>query len=131
MRSWRYYRNLSLFYITLILMIVAAARALVQPVFWILTAFLLMLHNAVRYAFHFAHPWRRFNLLQQDEPDFKEVRFKSRDGLTLFGRFIAARNHATLILVHGLGASSVDLIALGRLFVRVGYGVLLLDLRGH
>jgi uncharacterized protein len=131
MRSWTYYRNLSLFYLTMILMITAAARALTQPTFWVVTALLWLIHNAVRYAFAFAHPWRRFSLVQQEEQDFKELTFKSRDGLNLFGRFIASRNDATILLAHGLGSSSHDMTLLGRLLVRAGYGVFLLDLRAH
>lgn len=131
MRSWRYYRNLSLFYITMILLLVAGARALTQPVYWFVTAIFWMLHNAVRYAFSFAHPWRRFSLIDQDEPDFKEVTFKARDGLTLFGRFIPSRNQATIILTHRLSTSSHSMVALGRLLVRAGYGVFLIDLRAH
>ena len=131
MRSWRYYRDLSLFYLTMIWMLIAAARALTEPVFWIATLLLWMIHNAVRYAFAFAHPSRRFGLLQTNEPDFKEVTFTSRDGLTLFGRFMAGHNHATILLAHGLGTSSTDSILLARLLMRAGYGVLLLDLRAH
>jgi pimeloyl-ACP methyl ester carboxylesterase len=131
MRSWRYYRNLSLYYATLILMIVAAARALSQPIYWILTVLLWVLHQAVRSAFSFAHPARRLSILPQPEGDFREVAFPGGDGLTMAGRFAAARNRATIILAHGLGTSGDNLIVLAQLLVRYGYGVLLLDLRAH
>jgi pimeloyl-ACP methyl ester carboxylesterase len=86
---------------------------------------------AVRDALSFAHPRRRFSLIRENDFEFKEVNFKSRDGLTLFGNFFPARNHATILLVHGLGASGKDLAAFARLFIMAGYGVLLMDLRAH
>lgn len=131
MKSWRYYRNLSLFYFVMICMLIVAVRAFRQPVYWIVTLMLVLVYNAVRYAFATAHPWRRVSLIPQDATEFREVTFPSCDGLTLFGRFIAGRNHATIILTHRLGSSSLDLVLLGRLLVRAGYGVLLLDLRAH
>ena len=131
MKSWRYYRNLSLFYFVMILMLASAARAFRQPVYWLVTLLLVLVYNAVRYAFISTHPWRRISLVSQETPEFREVTFPSSDGLTLFGRFIAGRNHATIILAHGLGSSSRDLALLGRLLVRVGFGVLMLDLRAH
>lgn len=131
MRSWRYYRNLFLFYLTLILMIVAAARALTRPSYWIVTALIWLLHQAVRSAFSFAHPGRRLSLLQPPQADFREVTFAGGDGLTMSGRFVAGTNHATIILAHGLGASGNDLVMLAQLLIRSGYGVLLMDLRAH
>ena len=131
MKSWRYYRNLSSFYFVMILMLIAAARAFKQPVYWVVTLLMVLVYNAVRYAFASTHPWRRISLVPQDATEFRDVTFPANNGLTLFGRFIAGRNHATIILTHGLGSSSLDLVLLGRLLVRAGFGVLLLDLRAH
>ncbi len=131
MRSWRYYRDLLAYYLTLLLLLLAAARALRQPLFWLAAALLWMLHQAVRKAFGFAHPWRHLSPLTEGLEDFKEVRFQSRDGLSLAARFMASRNHGTILMAHGLGTSGQDLTVLARLLVRAGFGILLLDLRAH
>lgn len=131
MRSWRYYRNLLLYYASLALLIAAAARALRQPVYWVATGLLLVVHQAVRKAFASAHPWRRINPAEKDQHGFKELKYRSSDGLTLFGRFAPSRNQATILLAHGLGGSGKDLLLLARLLMRAGYGVFLPDLRAH
>ena len=131
MRSWRYYRNLFLYYATLFLMIASAAQALRRPLYWLATATLWMLHQAVRKAFAFAHPGKRLTLLQPDLDDLKEIRYQSRDGLTLYARFAASRNQGTILLAHGLGSSGENLALLARLLMREGYGILLMDLRAH
>jgi fermentation-respiration switch protein FrsA (DUF1100 family) len=131
MRNWRHIRNTFIFYFAMFAMIAAAARALKQPVYWAAAVIFWWLYLAVRNAFLFAHPSRRFSFLQPDDTEFKSIAFKSRDGLALFGRFIPSRNHATIILVHGLGMSGNDLILLSRLLVQAGYGVFVIDLRAH
>lgn len=131
MRSWRYYRNLLTYWVTLILLLAAAAQALRQPAFWLAAVLLWMLHQAVRKAFAFAHPSRRLAPILEGLEDFREVQFPSRDGLNLSARFAPSRNQGTLILAHGLGASGQDLAVLARLLVQAGFGVLLLDLRAH
>ena len=112
-------------------MIAAAARALKQPVYWAAAVIFWWLYLAIRHAFSFAHPSRRFSFLQPEDAEFKNIPFKSRDGLELFGRFIPSRNRATIILAHGLGRSGNDLILLARLLVQAGYGVFVIDLRAH
>lgn len=131
MRGWRYIRNSFIFYFAMFAMITAAARAFKQPIFWVVTLILWWLYLATRNAFAFAHPSRKFSFLKPDDSEFKSIPFKSRDGLTLFGRFIPSRNRATIILVHGLGTSGNDLIIPARLLVRAGYGVFVIDLRAH
>lgn len=131
MRSWRYIRNSFIFYFAMIAMVVAAARALRQPSYWAATVVLWYVYLAVRNAFSFAHPSRKFSFLPPDDAEFKTIQFKSRDGLALFGRFIPSRNRATIILAHGLGMSGIDLTALARLLVQAGYGVFVIDLRAH
>jgi uncharacterized protein len=131
MRSWRYIRDSFIFYFAVFAMIAAAARAIRQPLYWAVVLILWWLYLAIRNAFWFAHPSRRFSFLKPDDADFKKIPFKSRDGLTLFGRFIASRNHATIILAHGLGMSGNDLIILAKSLVQAGYGVFVIDLRAH
>jgi pimeloyl-ACP methyl ester carboxylesterase len=131
MRSWRYIRNSFIFYFAMFAMLIAVVRALRQPVYWAAAVLLWWLYLAVRNAFSFAHPSRRFSFFQPDDAEFKSISFKSRDGLALFGRFIPSRNHATIILAHGLGMSGNDLIILAKLLVQAGYGVFVIDLRAH
>lgn len=131
MRSWRYHRNLFIFYATLFLLLVGAASALRQPVWWLAVPPLWLLHQSVRSALAFVHPQRNISLLADPLEDFKPVQFQSRDGLTISGFFTAHRNGITILLAHGLGASAHDLALLARLLVREGFGVLLPDLRAH
>jgi pimeloyl-ACP methyl ester carboxylesterase len=131
MRSWRYYRNLLVYYASLLLMALAAVRALRQPVYWLATFLLWALHLVVRRAFAYAHPSRGLSLVQESLGDFKEIRYQSHDGLTLAARFAAGWNQGTIILAHDLAASGQDLARLARLLRGAGFGILLLDLRAH
>ena len=131
MRSWRHIRNSFIFYFAMFAMIAAAAYAIRQPVYWAVAVIFWWLYLAIRNAFSFAHPSRKFSFLQPDDSEFKSISFKSRDSLILFGRFIPSRNNATIILVHGLGTSGSDLIIPAKLLVQAGYGVFVIDLRAH
>ncbi len=90
-----------------------------------------MIHQTVRKAFAFAHPGKHLTLLQPDLDDLKEIRYQSRDGLSMYARFAASRNQGTILLAHGLGTSGENLALLARLLMREGYGILLMDLRAH
>jgi hypothetical protein len=90
-----------------------------------------MLHQAVRSAFHFAHPWRRPAFLELQVEEFREVSFEGADGLRLFGRFVTSRNGATILMAHGLGSSGNNLVAVARMLIEAGFGVLIMDLRAH
>ncbi len=61
--------------------------------------------------------------------DYLEVRFPSRDGLTLRGWYIPSRNGAVVIFVHGLGANRTAFWDEVSLLYPHGYGMLLFDLR--
>ncbi len=69
--------------------------------------------------------------------DFRDVRFPSRDaGIDLHGLWLPAPNGpqaATIIVVHGRGSCVRDpsSLAPAGMLHRLGYGVLLLDLRDH
>ncbi|HLO16715.1 MAG TPA: alpha/beta fold hydrolase, partial [Anaerolineales bacterium] len=81
--------------------------------------------------FFFAHPFRRFGWMPENNLNFREVTFQSRDGLTLFGRFVPARNHATILLIHPLGSSNTNMLIYAEFLVNAGYGVFMIDLRAH
>lgn len=130
-KSWRYYRDLSLLIILVVIMIVAAIYALSHPAYWIVVLLILTVRTPVRNAFIFAHPSKRLAWVPQTSLDFREVTFLTRDGLTLFGRFVPPKNHATIILLHGLGGSNVNMFLHAEVLVQAGYGVFLIDLRAH
>ena len=130
-KSWRYYRNFSILVILIVAMIAAAIYALAHPVFWIVVLLVWIIRTPVRNAFIFAHPSRRLAWMPNSSLDFREVTFPTRDGLTLFGRFVPGRNRATILLLHGLGGSNVDMLLHAESLVRAGYGVFLIDLRAH
>ena len=48
--------------------------------------------------------------MPENHLNFRDITFKSRDGLTLFGRFIPGRNHATILLLHPLGSSNNNML---------------------
>jgi uncharacterized protein len=130
-KGWRYYRNLSLLFVLAVLIIATGIYALKHPAYWILVLLIWTIQTPVRNAFFFAHPSRRLTFLPQTSLDFREATFPSRDGLTLFGRFTPGRNHATIILLHGLGGTGADMLLHAELLVQAGYGVFLMDLRAH
>lgn len=130
-KSWRYYRDSFLFWTPFFLLLVAAGYALSYPVYWLVVLLIWFLRNPIRRAFSFAHPFRRFGWLQETPLDFREVTFKSRDGLTLFGRFLPSRNTATILLLHGLGRAGHDMLLYAEFLARAGFGIFMIDLRAH
>jgi dipeptidyl aminopeptidase/acylaminoacyl peptidase len=130
-KSWRYYRDIILVWSLFLLAIVTASYALEQPIYWPVVLLIWFLRSAIRSAFIFAHPYRRFEWLPQNNLNFQEITFKSRDGLTLFGRFAPSRNHATILLLHPLGSSNTNMLIYAEFLAHAGYGVFMIDLRAH
>ncbi|HEY2155104.1 MAG TPA: alpha/beta fold hydrolase [Isosphaeraceae bacterium] len=65
-------------------------------------------------------------------PDAQAWSTRTSDGLTLRGWYCPTERHRRLIvLVHGMGASWVEMAEIGRLLCWRGYDILLFDLRGH
>jgi dienelactone hydrolase len=62
---------------------------------------------------------------------YRDVAFRSADGLALSGWYRAPRNGATVLLVHGGGGDRNGAVRHARMLVRHGYGVLLYDARGR
>jgi len=60
-----------------------------------------------------------------------EVRFPTADGVALAGWYIPSRNHAAVVLLHGAGSTRSSLLDHAVVLAHHGYGVLLLDARGH
>jgi len=130
-KSWRYYRDSILLWSLFILMLVIAGYALRHPLYWIAVLLIWFIRNPIRNAFFFAHPHRRFGWMPENNLNFRELTFKSRDGLTLFGRFIPSRNHATILLIHPLGSLNNNMLIYAEFLANAGYGVFMIDLRAH
>jgi uncharacterized protein len=130
-KGWRYYRDSLLLWSLFLLLLLTAGFALKDPVYWLAVLLIWALQNPTRKAFLFAHPYRRFGWMPEHTLNFREVTFKSRDGLTLFGRFVRSRNGATILLLHPLGSASKDMLLYAEFLANAGYGVFMIDLRAH
>jgi len=62
---------------------------------------------------------------------YRDVTFRSTDGLKLSGWYRAPHNGATVLVVHGGGGDRNGAVRHARMLVRHGYGVLLYDSRGR
>ncbi|WP_406047210.1 alpha/beta hydrolase [Kribbella sp. NBC_00889] len=62
---------------------------------------------------------------------FAEVTFPTADGVVLAGWYIPSRNHAAVVLLHGAGSTRSSPLDHAVVLARHGYGVLLVDARGH
>ena len=130
-KGWRYYRDVTLMWITFFVFIGLCGYALRHPIGWIAALAFWVIRIPFRNAFYFAHPYRRVGWIGETHLEFREITFPSRDGLTLFGRFYPARNHATIILLHGLGNANSSMLVHAEALVHAGYGVFMIDLRAH
>jgi uncharacterized protein len=68
--------------------------------------------------------------LENGQP-IQQVHFKTIDNLTLTGWYLPPKNGAVIILQHGYHANSAQMLPIGLMLARHGYGVLLFDFRGH
>ncbi|MFN8412882.1 MAG: alpha/beta fold hydrolase [Anaerolineales bacterium] len=130
-KTWRYHRDASILWGLFFLILGVAGYALQHPWAWVLALLLWLIRNPIRNAFIFAHPYRAISWLGETRLEFREVTFPSRDGLTLFGRFLPSRNSATIILIHPLGGANNDMLLHAEFLAKAGYGILMMDLRAH
>ncbi len=79
------------------------------------------------------HPerYRNYSVTLESGEPVQAVSFESVDGLTLAGWYIPPQNGAVIILQHGYRANSAQILPIGLMLARHGYGVLLFDFRGH
>jgi len=68
--------------------------------------------------------------LENGQP-IQQVHFKTKDNLILSGWYIPPKNGSVIILQHGYHANSHQMLSIGRMLAKHGYGVLLFDFRGH
>ena len=130
-RGWRYYRDSTLLWLSFCMILAAGGYALAHPPYWIVTLGLWLIRVPFRNAFVFAHPSRRLGWIEETHLKFRDLTFKSRDGLTLFGRFLPGRNGATILLLHGLGSANNDMLLYAEFLAHAGFGVFMFDLRAH
>lgn len=62
---------------------------------------------------------------------YREVRFPSGDGVDLAGWYVPTRNGAAVAAMHGAGSTRSGVLRQAAVLAEHGYGVLLLDARGH
>lgn len=130
-KGWRYYRDSIILWSLFFLVLATAGYALRHPGYWIAVLLLWSIRHPIRNAFMFAHPFRRFGWMPESRLSFQEVTFKSRDGLTLFGRFVRSKNQATILLLHPLSSAGSHMLLYAEFLASAGYGVLMVDLRAH
>ena len=62
---------------------------------------------------------------------YRNVAFRTADGVRLSAWYIPPRNGATVLLLPGAGSTRAAVLGQGAVLARHGYGALLLDGRGH
>ena len=62
---------------------------------------------------------------------YRDVDFKTADGLTLRGWWIPGTLHATIVMIHGLGSNRREPLDKAGYLHLAGYNLLVFDLRGH
>lgn len=63
--------------------------------------------------------------------NYQEVSFKTSDGLTISGWYVAGSRPQAIILVHGINANRLAVLPEALILREAGYHLLLIDLRGH
>lgn len=72
-----------------------------------------------------------YRMLDDDGQPLAQAALHTSDDLWLSGWTIPSQNGAAVILQHGYGANSGQMLPVGLMLARYGYGVLLFDFRGH
>lgn len=72
-----------------------------------------------------------YSMALEDGQSIQRVHLQTIDNLTLTGWYIPPKNGAVIILQHGYRANSSEMLPIGLMLAKHGYGVLLFDFRGH
>lgn len=67
----------------------------------------------------------------EGDPDFDTVTLRTADGVELAGWYTASSNRAGILLAHGASSDSDSLLDHSKVLSDAGFGVLLVDARGH
>jgi dienelactone hydrolase len=62
---------------------------------------------------------------------YQEVTLRTSDGVSLAGWYVPSSNRAAVVLLHGAGSTRSDVLPQAAVLARAGFGVLLIDARGH
>ncbi len=62
---------------------------------------------------------------------YRSVRVATEDGVQLAAWYVPSRNGAAVVVLHGAGATRTSALPQAGVLGRAGYGVLLMDARGH
>jgi dienelactone hydrolase len=62
---------------------------------------------------------------------YEDVRLRTADGVTLAAWYVPSANGAAVVLLHGAGSTRSDVLDQAAVIARAGFGVLMLDARGH
>ena len=63
--------------------------------------------------------------------DYRDVTFTAADGVSLAAWYLPSANGAAVVLRHGAGSTRSDVLEQAAVLARAGYGVLMMDARGH
>lgn len=63
--------------------------------------------------------------------EYRDITVTTRDGVTLGAWYVVSDNDAALVLLHGAGSTRADVIDHAKVLAERGFGLLLLDARGH
>jgi dienelactone hydrolase len=63
--------------------------------------------------------------------EYRDVEFRTDDGVRLSGWYIPSSNRAAVVMLHGAGSTRSGVLDHAVVLARHGYGVLLFDARGH
>lgn len=94
----------------------------------------VIVERVVAFKIHeITHPPRfaDYSMTFEDGQSIDQVQFKTVDNLTLTGWYLPPQNDAVIILQHGYRANSAEMLPIGMMLAKHGYGVLLFDFRGH
>jgi pimeloyl-ACP methyl ester carboxylesterase len=98
----------------------------------LVVAYYLVIPTVIAFVLiHYRQPICCVTPAQRGLTTYEDVSFTTADGLTLVGWYVPSRNGAAIIALHGSGGNRMATLDHGAMLARHGYGVLLLDLRGH
>lgn len=62
---------------------------------------------------------------------YEEVTLRTDDGVVLAGWYVVSANRAAVVVLHGAGSTRSNVLGEGAVLARHGFGVLMVDARGH
>jgi dienelactone hydrolase len=62
---------------------------------------------------------------------YQELTLRTSDGVSLAAWYVPSSNRAAVVLLHGAGSTRSDVLPQAAVLARAGFGVLLIDARGH